>query len=88
MLKSRFVLYNDGTFALQFSSVKYGLFEYVGTYVRTASDIVFYFKDASRAGPWDAAATLNGTLMSVSYNVIMIGADFNNGVYVESPAAP
>lgn len=83
LLISRYVLYDDGTFELQFSSARYGLFNYRGVYQRSAGQIDLLFNDWNRGGPWNAVATLDGNQLRVSYNGIMIGADFNNGVYVE-----
>ena len=83
-LASRYVFYEDGTFALQFSSLKYGFFEYPGKYTRTDSTIDLIFSGYNRAGPWYASAKLIGESMNVYYNGIMIGADFNNGLYVRS----
>jgi hypothetical protein len=84
LLASRYVFYEDSTFALQFSSPRFGLFEYNGRYSRTDSKIELSFFDSNTAGPWDATAALNGGEMSVTYNVVMSLADFVDGVYVQS----
>jgi hypothetical protein len=81
---SRYVLYDDGSFALQFSSV-HGFFEYVGIFGKADSAVELLFRDASRAGSWDAAGTIQGDSLRVKYNVIMVGSDFNNGLYVRAP---
>ncbi|MEP6507451.1 MAG: hypothetical protein ABJC63_04425 [Gemmatimonadales bacterium] len=88
ILVSRYVLYDDGSFALQFASPAYGLFEYLGKYVRSDNEIRLFFNDANLGGPWEALGTVEGTRIRVVYNGIMIGADFENGVYQESPAGP
>lgn len=88
ILESRYVLYDDGSFALQFASARNGLFEYDGKYVRSGSEIRFLFNDSNTGGPWNAVGTTDGTKIRVDYNGIMIGADFESGVYLENPAAP
>lgn len=88
MLISRYVLYDDGSFALQFSSARYGLSAYEGTYFQSGSEIRFLFKDANLAGPWEAVGTTDGNKLRVDYNGIMIAADFESGVYLKKPAAP
>jgi hypothetical protein len=83
LLISRYVLYDDGSFELQFSSARYGLFNYRGVYERKSDQINLMFNDANRGGPWNAAATVDGNQLRVVYNGIMVGADFENGIYVE-----
>jgi hypothetical protein len=84
LLGSRYVFYEDSTFALQFSSPRFGLFEYDGRYSRTDSKIELSFFDSNTAGPWNATAALNGDKMSVTYNIVMSFADFVDGVYLQS----
>lgn len=84
-LFSRFVLYDDSTFALQFASAQAGLFDYEGKYSRVGSQIVFTWKGWSTAGPWGAEATLHGDSLTVSYNLIMQLTDFIDGTYRGSP---
>jgi hypothetical protein len=88
VLASRFVLYGDDRFALQFSSPAWGFFEYGGRYARTDSGLVFAFDGSSIAGPWQATGTLSGERLSVTYNDLMIHSDFVDGVYVRAPATP
>jgi hypothetical protein len=87
-LVSRFVLYEDARFGLQFSSPTRGFFEYAGQYVRTDTGIGFAFAGASIAGPWQAFGTASGDRLSVSYNELMQHSDFVDGVYVRVPDAP
>lgn len=87
-LQSRYVLYDDGSFSLQFSSLKFGFFQYPGTYLRSGSGILFLFRDSNVGGSWAADAKFSGTSMQVNYNAIMVGADFNNGLYVQEIPAP
>ena len=81
---SRFVFYKDGTFSLQFSNSIFGFFEYKGTYAPYAAGIDLEFNDGDLGGAWNATGILTGNSLQVNYNPIMIGADFNNGRYVES----
>jgi hypothetical protein len=83
-LVSRYVLYDDGRFAIQFSSGAFGPFEYKGSYLNASGQIHFLFDDANLGGAWEATGTRDGSQIRVAYNGIMIGADFNNGVYAES----
>ena len=85
-LESRFVLYDDGRFALQFSSPRFGFFEYGGWYERTGSQITFGWDGWSLAGPWGATGTLRGDTLHVAYNSVMQLTDFVDGDYVREPA--
>jgi hypothetical protein len=83
LVASRYVFYEDSTFALQFSSPRFGLFEYDGRYSRTDSKIELGFFGSNTAGPWNATADLNGGEMRVTYNSVMSMADFVDGLYVQ-----
>lgn len=85
---SRYVLYDDGTFSLQFSSATYGSFEYKGTYSISSNLVQFAFADRDSAGPWNATADLGTDEFSVTYNDIMGWADFVDGKYRKSPPSP
>ncbi len=82
LLSSRYVLYDDGTFALQYSSANYPFFEYRGTYSADNTNIIFHWEGWSVAGPWGATGTLTEDYLSVRYNLIMIHSDFEDGTYV------
>ena len=82
-LVTRYVLHDDGTFALQFSSVA-GFSEYRGRYTRAGSQLSFDW-DAWGAGA--ASATLVGDDLSVKYAERMSLNDFVDGVYVREAAA-
>ena len=84
-LASRYVFWDDGTFALQFSSVRWGFFEYPGRFTRADSLITFAFDGWSTAGPWDATGRLRGDTLIVSYNLLMQHSDFIDGAYVRAP---
>ena len=81
-LASRFVLYDDSTFALQFSSPRWGFFEYPGRYVSAGEKIDLKF-DAN-AGAWRATAMLQGDLLAVKYNLDMSLSDFIDAVYMRA----
>jgi len=85
---SRFVLYADGTFSLQFVSRANGFFEYTGRYARTDSRITFDWDGWSSAGPWGATGTLSGDILHVEYNDVMQMTDFIDGDYVRVAATP
>ena len=81
-LASRYVLYDDKTFALQYSSAKYSFFEYRGTYTSVDDVITFEWEGWSTAGPWGATAKLSGDTLDVRYNIIMVLSDFADGLYI------
>jgi hypothetical protein len=87
-LASRFVLYDDSTFALQFASGLQGLFEYDGRFTRVDSEITFIWQGWSTAGPWGAEGTLRGNSLSVAYNSVMQLTDFIDGTYRLSTPTP
>lgn len=87
-LVSRYVFYDDGKFSLQFSSLRFGDYEYLGWYARADAQIMFAFDWWSPAGSFDATGTLRGDLLSVRYNTLMMASDFVDGTYVRSPVAP
>jgi hypothetical protein len=82
---SRFALYDDGTFALQFHGVQTTPMEYRGRYTRTESVVEFDWDGWSIAGPWGATGTLRGDTLNAKYNIIMILSDFVDGEYVRVP---
>jgi Tol biopolymer transport system component len=82
---SRYVLYQDSRFGLQYISSRGGFFEYPGRYSRVDSVITFDFDAWNLAGAWQATGTLRGELLSIEYNIVMILSDFEDGVYVRGP---
>ena len=84
-LASRYVLYDDGTFALQYSSANYPFFEYLGTHTDANGLITFNWEGWSTAGPWSATGSLSDGALSVRYNRVMHLADFEDGVYLKAP---
>ena len=83
-LPSRYVLFGDGTFQLQFSSYRFGIFSYAGRYSRSDSVMTFTWDGWSTAGPWGSTGTLRGDTLAVRYNVVMMLSDFIDGDYVLS----
>ena len=81
-LASRYVLYDDGNFTLQYSSAKYPFFEYPGTHKSVDGAITFYFRwDLETASAW---GTLTGDTLTVEYVERMHHADFEDGVYIRT----
>ncbi len=81
-LASRFILYGDGTFALQFSSQNYPSFQYLGRYV--AEDSMHSLTFNADNCKWTATATLRSDSLTVRYNTAASMDDFVDGVYVRS----
>ena len=76
--QSRFVLYDDGAFALQYLSLGG---EYRGGYTDSNGVITFEWEGWSTAGPWGATGTLKDGSLTVQYNPIMQLTDFEDAVY-------
>ena len=79
-LGSRFVLYDDGSFGLQYSSLSFSFFEYKGSYSEDNGNVTLAFKDNS--GRWTATASISEGSLSVRYNLDMQLSDFEDGVYL------
>ena len=76
---SRYVIYDNGTFSLQFP---FG--EYLGRYSRKDSAITFQFDGWSVMGPWLADGIFAGDSLTVKYNEVMNLSDFEDGTYTQS----
>ena len=87
-LASRYVLYDDNSFELQFVGARFGFVKYTGRVSRENSRITFAWDGWSTAGPWGAIGTLRGDSLRVEYNLIMQHTDFIDGVYVRAPGTP
>src|SRR5882672_11090478 len=72
-LASRYVLYDGGTFSLQFSSLNYPFFDYTGRYSTFASGFNFTFDADDR---WYATGTLRGDSLIVTYSIVASLSDF------------
>ena len=81
--KSRFVLYDNGAFVLQYPSLGEG--GYRGGYTQTNGDLAFQWEGWSTAGPWGATGTIRGDSLTVEYNLIMQWTDFEDAVYALVP---
>jgi hypothetical protein len=80
--QSRFVLYDNGGFVLQYAGL--GI-QYRGRYAETKGAITFEWEGWSVAGPWGATATVKGDALTVQYNLIMQLSDFEDAVYTATP---
>src|SRR5688572_6992291 len=67
---SRFVLYDDGTFELQFARGSAPL-TFKGRYVRDASSVKFDWDDWKSTESWYATGTLDGDRLTVKYSAAM-----------------
>jgi hypothetical protein len=74
---SRFVLYDDGMFALQYG----GPLEYRGTYKEADGIITFAWEGRSTAGPWDATGSVVGKTLTVRFSLVMQHSDFEDAIY-------
>ena len=85
-LGSQFLLCSDQTFALQYSSPRFLVFEYRGTYVEADGWVTFqWFYNQQVSAKWGPTlATLVGDLLSVRYDIVMSLDGFEDGVYVRT----
>lgn len=82
-LLERYVVRDDGTFRLQFSSGFYGFFEYPGTFSLRGPAMGLSFRDDAR---WHASGTVDRDgCMVVEYNIVMSLSDFEDGMYCSPP---
>ena len=80
----QYLLYEDGTFALQYGGDFTGELRGRYSWGNTNSTINFDF-DANRP-QWKATGTINGNSLSVDYNFIMGLDGFEDGVYRRAAA--
>lgn len=76
-LTSKFVLYENGAFSLQYLSLGG---QYTGAYQRDNSRITFRF-----AGGGDASGTITSDVLEVRFSLNMQMSDFDNAVYTRAP---
>ena len=76
---SRYVLFEDSTFALQYKTGAFGFAEYKGRYGRTGTELHLLFDGNHET--WYASAKAEGDSLVVKYSDFMVGSDFENGVY-------
>ena len=65
--------------------LQYPAGEYRGRYTEANGVITFQWDGWSTAGPWGATGTINGSSLTVEYNLIMQLSDFENAVYSLMP---
>jgi hypothetical protein len=82
--RSRYVLYNDGTFSLEYWRRGNYPFDYRGRYVATDSVIQFNFDFFNLPGPWQSIGQLHDDKMAVTYNQVMKRVDFINATFVRT----
>ena len=75
---SRFVLYDDGSFTLQYVTQPG---EYRGTYAERDGAITFHWDALGIAGPWAADGTITSETLNVHFNLLMQLDDFEDAVY-------
>ena len=74
---SHFRLYDNGAFALDYSSGSY-----VGKYTETNGSLVFEWEAGSSGGVWGATGTISGDTLTVRYNTVMQMSDFEDASYL------
>jgi hypothetical protein len=84
--RSRYVLYDDGAFTLQFLGSAAPAEGYRGTYTQSNGRITLYWESNQRSLlPWrPAAAEISGDSLAVTYDAIMTLDDFEDAVYMLS----
>ena len=80
---SRYVLYKDSSFALEYTTSTSVVISYPGRFTRTDSLVRFTFTQAAPA-VWEANAVLRRTVLTVKYNSTMLFSDFEDGDYLLS----
>lgn len=80
---SRYVVYDDGTFALQFTAPEGHLRypDYAGRYTRTGTVLTFDFERSDQFGNWIGTGALRGEELHVTYSEAM-QMDFAGGTYL------
>jgi len=79
---SRYVLYEDGSFSLQYVRPDWGFFEYPGKYTRADSAIAFKF-GPNGGPPWLADGVVEGASLVVHVDFTMVADGFEDGVYLQ-----
>ena len=80
--QSRFVLYDNGAFVLQYIGLSG---EYRGGYTSANGVIDFKWEGSGAAAPWSATGTLTADSLTIRYNLNMELSDFDNAVYTLRP---
>ena len=74
---SQFLLYDNGAFALVYSSE----LRYLGRYVEEDTILSMTWDGWSVAGPWGATALRSGERLTVLFNLVMQMSDFEDAIY-------
>jgi hypothetical protein len=86
---SRFVLYDNGAFLLQYPPSRFGDGRFPGAYRDASGIIMFLFRSSSGRSvdeEWDdATGTVNGDSLTIQYRESMHHADFEDAVYMLMP---
>jgi hypothetical protein len=83
--QSRFVLFDNGAFVLEYPSLAYRL---PGQYRATDSVLMFLFEFQGRTvdEAWnDATGRFQGDSLTIEFDLLMQHSDYENAVYVLSP---
>ena len=80
-LPTRYVLFADSTFHLQFASFRFGVVTYAGRFSRTDTTFNFSWQNDGGA-PWDAMGIVQGDILHIRYSDNMLMSDFIDGPYV------
>ncbi|HWJ15500.1 MAG TPA: hypothetical protein VNS10_17300 [Gemmatimonadaceae bacterium] len=80
---SRYILYKDSSFALEYTTNSGSAFRYPGRFTRTDSLVRFSFTQADPTA-WVANAIVRRTVLVVRYNDRMLFSDFEDGDYLLS----
>lgn len=80
---SRYVLYDDHTFMLQSSSVRWGIVGQPGIYDEADGVVTFDWDGSSPVAP-NATGLLTEESLTVQYSEMMHHADYVDGVYLRS----
>jgi hypothetical protein len=85
-MNSRFVLYDNGAFVLQYPPSRFGDGRFRGAYQLAYGTMIFLFEFQGRSvgEPGDATGTLEGDSLVIQYVETMKHADFEDAVYVLS----
>ena len=78
--QSRFVLYDNGAFVLEYPSAR----GYRGGYIEANGVLSFEWEGFSDAGPRGATGTLNGDSLTIQYNLVMQMTDFEDAEYART----
>lgn len=85
ILREQYVLRGNGTFRLRYTSARWGVFEYPGTFTRSPSDSTHHELRWVGDARWSGTAILRHDSLFVDYNDVMIHSDFEPGAYAKAP---